>query len=578
MKSLRNRTGSGGAAGGIARAEVDSLGSGAAHGAAHGATGGSSGKAGGMARGGTPDTARAAAPAMAPGISPAAAAGIAHRFPARARALALAIALAAASAAFAACESIQAAQQGSAAPAALTAVEVLEAAPADIAREMAYAGKVVAGQSLSVMSKLAGKVSSVEADIGDRVAAGDVLMRLDEQDVLKQIDQLGAQLLQAEQGIKSAENGLASVTGGQYQSAVLQQETSISGYDKQIENARIALDTAALAVENAQRAQDSAQMDYDSTKALFDQGMAAQNDMNRIELALEQAKAGRTQAANALSQAQVAHDQLVQARQRAGEALGITRGQIVSDNTRQAELAVEQARAAKNVLEVQLANVRSSLGDAAVTSPISGVVSARSAQAGEFVSQQLPAFTVVAIDVVKVDVSVSELLINSIAAGDKVGVYIHALGSESFPGTIATVSPAADQTGTFPVKIEIPNPDGRIKPGMFAEARFVKDASRGAVVLPRGAVVSSSAGDYVYIVRDGVASRSPVELGIDNGSEAEILSGVGFGDSVVVKGQTGISDGERVNVVNAAAVVADAGAADADDAAGAAGAAEGSAR
>jgi hypothetical protein len=118
---------------------------------------------------------------------------------------------------------------------------------------------------------------------------------------------------------------------------------------------------------------------------------------------------------------------------------------------------------------------------------------------------------------------------------------------------------------------------------MFAEARFVKEASSGAVVLPRNTVISNASEDYVYVVRDGAAARTPVALGIDNGRDVEILSGVGFGDFVIVKGHTNISDGDLVNVVNApapasAGAPAAGGEADAGDTAGgAAGGAAGTA-
>jgi RND family efflux transporter MFP subunit len=457
--------------------------------------------------------------------------------------------LAAAALLFAGCQAT-AATLSEAEPAPPAAVEVLNVSAGRIAKEMAYVGRVAPGATLSVAGKLSGKVTEVRFDVGDRVEIGDVLMRLDDKDILSQIDQINAQLKQSEQAIKTAENGLNGVTGGQYQTQVLQQEASVSNYDKQLENAQITIENAQLAVSNAQLALDGMQRDYDSTKALFDAGMAPQNDMNRIELALEQSKSTFAQAENALSQARVAHEQVVSAKRQAGAALGLTRGQIVSDNTRQAELAIEQATAAKGVLEVQLANVAKNLDDVSVTSPISGLVSARNAQAGEFASPQIAAFTIVSLDKVNVSVNVSETLINRIAVGAPIDVHISSVGDEPFRGMVSMVSPAADQTGTFPVKVEIDNPDGLIKPGMFAEARFVKEESVNAAVLPRDAVLTNASENYVYVVRDGIARKTPITLGIDNGREIEALAGVGVSEQVVVRGQSNITDGEQVNVVD----------------------------
>ncbi|MDR3120138.1 MAG: efflux RND transporter periplasmic adaptor subunit [Clostridiales bacterium] len=470
----------------------------------------------------------------------------------KAAALAGVVAFGALGAALSGCSALTAANaedsaQAAAAP--LTAVEALTVERGEIKKEIVYAGKLAPNATLSVVSKLSGKITDVYADVGDRVRAGDILLKLDEQDIQSQLDQIDAQIHQADQGVVTAENALNSVTGGQYQAQVLQQETSLENYDKQLENAQIALDNAALAIANAGRTLENAQRDYDNAKSLYESGAVAENDLTKAEFAKNQAQAAYEQAQNALAQAQVGYDQLVFAKDKAAESLALTRGRIVSDSTRQASLAVEQAKASRDVLYVQRETITKNLSETQLESPISGVVNICNARAGEFVSPQAPAFVLVDLDRVNVEVSVSELLINKIRTGDQIDVIIHALGGAAYKGEIVTISPSADQTSLFPVKIAIDNPDGILRSGMFAEVRFIKEHSEGAVVLPRGCVLSNSAGDYVYVVRDGLAYKAPVTTGVDNGKEVEITEGLTFGEQVVVKGGTNLSDGEAVNVV-----------------------------
>ena len=96
--------------------------------------------------------------------------------------------------------------------------------------------------------------------------------------------------------------------------------------------------------------------------------------------------------------------------------------------------------------------------------------------------------------------------------------------------------------------MELDNPDGLLKSGMFAEVVFTGDRSENTVILPRSAVLSDTQGDYVFVENSGTVRRADVETGIDNGNEIEITSGLSEGDRVVVKGQEYLSDGTSVTV------------------------------
>lgn len=88
---------------------------------------------------------------------------------------------------------------------------------------------------------------------------------------------------------------------------------------------------------------------------------------------------------------------------------------------------------------------------------------------------------------------------------------------------------------------------------MMAEVSFTMAASDDTILLPRNAVIEKDNETYVYVINNGKAKKTAVELGIEAEDTIEIKSGLKKGDNVVTKGQTYLSDGEEVTIANTAA-------------------------
>ena len=217
----------------------------------------------------------------------------------------------------------------------------------------------------------------------------------------------------------------------------------------------------------------------------------------------------------------------------------------------QIKYGYEAAEAQLASVQVQLDTLKKSISDCAVTSPLTGVVTQRNVEIGGFASAASPAFVVMDLSKIKVEVGVSEQVLNTIKIGDKVDVTMTAISELPLEGTVSTVSPAAGQSGMYTVKVELDNADGIIKSGMMAEVNFTAESAEDTIVLPRNAVITKEDETYVYVVENGVAKKVAVEVGIEAGETIEITKGLKDGDEVVTKGQTYISDGEEVNVMNA---------------------------
>lgn len=258
------------------------------------------------------------------------------------------------------------------------------------------------------------------------------------------------------------------------------------------------------------------------------------DDVNttQYELAVDNAKA-------ALRNAQTNYD-------RAVELLKIGGG--TQQSVDQMEVTLVNAKNAVAQAERTLSNARE---NTVLTSPISGVVTARNYDPGDMTGA-LPILTVAQINPVKVVINVNESQLASIHKGMPVDLTFNTYGDETFKGTVSLVMPTVDAASrTVGVEITLPNSDGRVLPGMFGRATISHGTSSHVVVPDRAVVKQQGSGDhYVYVLNsDGTVSYNKVELGQRIGTSYELISGVPSGAEVIVEGQNALTDGKKVQVL-----------------------------
>ncbi|MBP6609536.1 MAG: efflux RND transporter periplasmic adaptor subunit [Paludibacter sp.] len=206
---------------------------------------------------------------------------------------------------------------------------------------------------------------------------------------------------------------------------------------------------------------------------------------------------------------------------------------------------------AKLQLEVAETNIRNLNENTFLTSPISGIVSARNYDEGDMYSGQNPVLTVMQIAPVKIKIFISESYYSKVKMGMPVSVKVDLLEGETFNGKVSLIYPTIDErTRTFGLEVKIANSNSKLRPGMFA--RVGMDFGKmNNIVVPDRAVVkqTGSAERFVYVYADGKVQYRKVELGQRLGVEYELLSGVRVGDQVVVSGQSKLGDGVAVELV-----------------------------
>jgi RND family efflux transporter MFP subunit len=212
-----------------------------------------------------------------------------------------------------------------------------------------------------------------------------------------------------------------------------------------------------------------------------------------------------------------------------------------------AQAALDLARAQNTQSESRLDELRITLQNTIITSPVNGFVARRAVDPGAFVSQNSPVVDVVDITRVRMVANIVEKDLKQIGVGDTARVEVDAFPGEDFMGRIARVSPVLDpQTRTAPIEVEIANPQYRLKPGMYARVGIVTESHPDALVVPTNAVVDVNGTRGVYLSVNNAAAFHPVKIGIEGNERTEILDGVAAGDRVVTTGAAGLRNGDPI--------------------------------
>ena len=203
----------------------------------------------------------------------------------------------------------------------------------------------------------------------------------------------------------------------------------------------------------------------------------------------------------------------------------------------------------KMSLDVAETKYKNIMENTQLLSPIDGIVTARNYDNGDLYAGAA-ILTVEQIRPVKLMVNVSENYYSKVKKGDKAAITLDALPGETFTATVSLKYPTINAaTHTFPVELTLTNKDEKVRPGMFARAQ-INFGTENHVVVPDVAVVKQpgSGERFVYLYDNGKVNYVKVELGQRLDDAYELLGGVADGATVVVAGQTRLTDGAEVRV------------------------------
>lgn len=184
---------------------------------------------------------------------------------------------------------------------------------------------------------------------------------------------------------------------------------------------------------------------------------------------------------------------------------------------------------------------------APVESPMDGVVGKLFLDPGAAAAPGVPVAAVVNVRKMKASAGIIEADIARVREGQKALVRVEAYPGEEFEGAVRTVSPLVDPVSrTTRVEVELANPDGKLRPGMYARVDIVVGEKDKAVVIPKTAVLHKKGKSWVFVANDGTADMREVVMGYDDLDRVEIVDGVREGERVVVSSLSVLQKGTRV--------------------------------
>ncbi|MCP4900859.1 MAG: efflux RND transporter periplasmic adaptor subunit [bacterium] len=230
--------------------------------------------------------------------------------------------------------------------------------------------------------------------------------------------------------------------------------------------------------------------------------------------------------------------------------LAFERAEETSDQGLISAEAFDTAKMEHEVARQEVAEAEWRLSKTVIRSPFSGRVTERFISRGQHLRMGDELFTVADFDPLVARIYLPERDVIDLNEGRNVRISLAAGADLEFEGRIRQISPVVDTaTGTVKVTVEAVRPPREVRPGAFVKIDIVRESKAAALLLPRESVIRELRSAHVFVAEDGQAVKRAVQLGLEEGELVEAVSGVDAGDQVIVAGQGGLDEGQKVKVL-----------------------------
>lgn len=378
-------------------------------------------------------------------------------------------------------------EETSSSPTTIKTIKTLKVTKQQISGPEQQVAEVQSSVALDVVTKTTGDVIEVLKKKGDSVHEGDILFRMDTKDALLAKDK-------AEIALRSAEIAKSSGSDN-YANNMKETENTISQQEKDL--------------SEAIRSYNKAKNDY---------------EYGSID------KAALTQAQNALTNLQ---DTLALLKSKKEALMNSNTPENLELNLKNAKVAFEE--------------VNRNLEQFNVKATGSGVITEMKAEVGMTISAGTSAAKIEKTDPVKLTAELNESNSAKLMGKNELSVLLG--DGSTVKGMITYLSAIVNPTTkSFPVELEVPNPDLKLRPGTKAQLILTEARDQVVTAIPATAVVREDNNMYVFVLKDSKAERRRVELGRLNSTLQEVLAGIQEGEQIVISGQNQLKDGEPVQV------------------------------
>jgi len=449
------------------------------------------------------------------------------------------------------------ASQAEASEAAAVSVVVAPIRAGNLTEVVTVTGELSAYNDTIVATKLSGRIVEMRVREGEPVRKGQVIAVQDQSDLRVQLLQAEAAIRAAEANLKQAEIA-AKVTPAQTEAQIASARAALRSAQARLR----ALQTGARPQERqqAEQALKSARANFELQKAnyeraqrLYEQGAISRQQLDAQRTAYESALAQLRQAEEALSlvregprpeEVEAAEEAVKQAQEALRQA-ELGRSQIALNQER-----VAAARAALAQARANYAYLKNQLEDTLIRAPFDGVIAERMVDVGSMAGPGTPVARVVRLEKLYYEAVLPETLLKDVRVGMPVAVRVDAFPERQFRGQVEAIYPAtADQARNLRVRISLINPrDLPLKVGLFARGEIALRTYQNVPLLPKLALIERGGTIRTFVVEEGKARARTLKL-IATNTEVAYAEGVKVGETVVVRGQDLLSDGQPVRIV-----------------------------
>ena len=241
---------------------------------------------------------------------------------------------------------------------------------------------------------------------------------------------------------------------------------------------------------------------------------------------------------------------------RANFTLSRTKFERSVDLRKQGFLSSQAQEEAENNLKVAKADaelMEARLSKTALHAPFAGTIGLRVVSVGDYVKEGQDLVNLESLDPLKVDFRVPELALSQLRDGQLLQITLDALPDKAYDGKVVAINPLIDANGrAVVIRAQVPNKDGKLRPGMFARVRLFTSANKDTIVVPEESLFPLGEDKYVYKVVEGKATRQKIDIGQRHEGRVEVMNGLTPDDVVVTAGVIKLREGVPVTIANSA--------------------------
>lgn len=215
-----------------------------------------------------------------------------------------------------------------------------------------------------------------------------------------------------------------------------------------------------------------------------------------------------------------------------------------AQNVKDAEHTLEIAR-------LRLQQLSQQVSDGVIKAPISGIITAKDSEVGEYATAGMSIATVVDIYNLKAVVFVSEKDVYKLKLNQTAAITADVLQGKGFSGKVTFISPVGDENHNYRVELAVNNKAALLKAGTYIKLNFDLGNNFDGLQIPKIALIEGTKNPYVYVINGEHAYVRKISIGRELGEKVEVLSGLKEGDEVIVSGQINLTNGTKIEKISA---------------------------